>query len=246
MSDDGKMFAAGCYNDNGGVGATYIYEFINNEWVQGQKIIASGASGNAAQGSSVALAKDKNVLVIGGYIDDANKGAIWIFTREGLTFTQVQKLVGTNGSASSRQGFSLAISSSGNMIATSGYDDSSSSGSVWIFYRENSQWVQKGNKLVGTNMSGNSIFGYSLAMNGNGNVLAISCPGDASSLGGFFMYVYDGEKWVQKGNNKTVPSGLVSSTTLVGLCVAMDKYATVLAVGAPLDNTDIGAAYIFN
>jgi hypothetical protein len=46
----------------------------------GPKLVASGATGNANQGQSVALSADGRTAAVSGYQDDDGRGAVWIFT----------------------------------------------------------------------------------------------------------------------------------------------------------------------
>jgi hypothetical protein len=55
---------------------------------QGSKLVGMGAVGNAAQGASVALSADGTTAVVGGYGDNSNAGAAWIYTRSGNAWTQ--------------------------------------------------------------------------------------------------------------------------------------------------------------
>jgi hypothetical protein len=48
---------------------------------QGPKLVGTGAVGNAAQGASVSLSADGNTAIVGGYNDNSNAGAAWVWTR---------------------------------------------------------------------------------------------------------------------------------------------------------------------
>jgi len=64
----------------------------------------------AALGTSVALARDGNTMMMGGYRDRDFVGAAWVFTRSGDTWTQQgNKLVGV-GIGRGYQGFSVSLS----------------------------------------------------------------------------------------------------------------------------------------
>ena len=86
-----------------------------------------------------------------------------------------------------------------------------------MFERKGLLWEQQGPKLVGTSLIGSASFGSSVALNGSGNVLAVSCPGNNSGEGGFFAFIYDGANWIQKENARTLPSGAINAPTAFGL-----------------------------
>ena len=48
---------------------------------QGSKLVGSGSVGTANEGSSVSISADGNTAIIGGYSDNNNIGAVWIFAQ---------------------------------------------------------------------------------------------------------------------------------------------------------------------
>ena len=55
---------------------------------QGNKLIGTGATGNAQQGFSVSLSADGTTLAVGGPADNGNAGAVWILHTMGGVWTQ--------------------------------------------------------------------------------------------------------------------------------------------------------------
>ncbi|MEO8232526.1 MAG: FG-GAP repeat protein, partial [Ignavibacteriota bacterium] len=89
LSTDGNTAIVGGIGDNADAGAAWIY--IRNGsgmWSVQAKLIGSGATGSASQGFSVAISANGNTAVVSGIGDDTNKGAVWVFTRSGSTWTQ--------------------------------------------------------------------------------------------------------------------------------------------------------------
>ncbi len=136
LSADGNTLAVGGPGDNSGIGATWIYIRIDNVWYYQTKLVATGSIGAAAQGRSVSLSSDGNTLTVGGNTDNANIGAVWIFTRSGTIWTQSYKTVGYEPSAPSnvyRQGGTIAISGDGNTIVTGSIPSITSSSERYMF-----------------------------------------------------------------------------------------------------------------
>jgi hypothetical protein len=135
LSSDGNTLAVGGYNDNNGLGATWIFVRNGGVWIQqNNKLVGTGATGVSSQGYSVSLSTDGNTLAIGGIGDSTNIGAVWIFTRSGGIWTQQgSKLIGSGVGGTSRQGSSVSLSAKGNTLAVGGYSDNSSEGATWIF-----------------------------------------------------------------------------------------------------------------
>jgi hypothetical protein len=134
----------------------------------GPKLVGTGAVGNANQGWSVALSGGGNSAVVGGRMDNANAGAVWVFTRSGGMWSQQGgKLVGTSAVGTAAQGVSVALSADGSTAIVGGPTDNSGAGAAWVFTRSGGVWSQQGNKLVGTGAVGAAQQGYSVALSCN-------------------------------------------------------------------------------
>jgi hypothetical protein len=109
LSADGNTAIVGGPDDDTNVGATWVFTRSGGIWTQqGSKLVGTGAVGIDAQGVSVALSADGNTAIVGGYQDNSNTGAAWVFTRSGGVWTQQSKLVGTGG-GQSQQGYSVCV-----------------------------------------------------------------------------------------------------------------------------------------
>jgi hypothetical protein len=243
LSADGNTLAFGGPSDNSGTGATWIYTRSGTSWSEQAKLIGSNATGKANQGVSVALSADGNTLAFGGDNDNSSVGATWIFTRSGTTWAQQGlKLVGTGGTTG-EQGYSVALSANGNILAVGGIDDSGSIGATWIFTRSGTTWTQQGSKLVGTGHTGNSNQGYSVSLSADGNTLAIGGAEDSSGVGATWIFTNSSGTWTQLGG-KIVGTGYVGSANQ-GSSVSLSADGNTLAIGGPNDNGGVGATWIF-
>jgi len=211
---------------------------------QGNKQAGSSAVGNAQQGTSVAVSTDGNTAVVGGPFDDSNKGAAWIFVRNGTTWSQQGgKLVGTVAVGAAKQGTAVAISADGNTVAIGGPLDNTSAGAVWIFTRSSGVWSQQGSKLVGTGASGNAQQGTSLSLSATGNILAVGAVADSMYSGATWMFSRTGATWSQMGS-KLVGNSMVGNAKQ-GSAVAVSSDGTTLIVGGNNDNNRRGSFWIF-
>lgn len=243
LSADGNTLAIGAYSDNGGIGATWIFTRTNSVWAQqGNKLVGSDAIGNSKQGYCIALSSDGNTLAVGGFEDNSNIGATWIFTRSGTTWTQQgSKLIGTDAVGNSRQGISVDLSADGNTLAIGGSIDNSNIGAIWIFTRSGTTWTQEGTKLVGTGNVGNSSQGISVALSANGNTVGVGGNGDNSNTGAVWIFTRSGTIWTQQGS-KLVGTGATSSA-YQGFAIALK--GDTLVSGGYEDNSGIGATWVF-
>jgi hypothetical protein len=101
---------------------------------QGSKLAGSDAVGSAFQGYSVAVSADGSTAIVGGYGDNFDTGAAWVFTRSGGQWSQEgSKLVGTGAVGDAAQGWSVTISADGTTAIAGGYYDDSEAGAAWVF-----------------------------------------------------------------------------------------------------------------
>jgi hypothetical protein len=143
ISDDGDTVIVGGPLDNADAGAARVFTRSYGVWSQqGPKLVGTDMIGPfQLQGISVSLSSDGNSAVIGGFADDNNMGAAWVFTRSDGVWTQKAKLVGT-GVILTRmisgveQGTSVAISGDGNAVLSGGPFDNDEVGAAWIFRQQ--------------------------------------------------------------------------------------------------------------
>ena len=82
LSSDGNTAVVGGYADNNLAGAAWVYTRSGGVWTQlGSKLVGNGVIGEAKQGRSVAISADGNTIIIGGFGDNSNAGAAWVFVR---------------------------------------------------------------------------------------------------------------------------------------------------------------------
>jgi hypothetical protein len=86
LSGDGNTAIVGGSEDNGGLGAAWVYTRLHGVWTQPQaKLVGAGAAGFSNQGFSVSLSGDGNYAVVGGPYDNGNPGlgigAAWIYVK---------------------------------------------------------------------------------------------------------------------------------------------------------------------
>ena len=274
ISTDGTTIAVGGTGDNSGVGATWIYTKVATTWtIQGSKLIGTSSSQTPInQGSSIAISSDGNTVAVGGSADNNNIGALWIFTRSGVVWTQQDnKLIGTNYVGSSiYQGSSVSMTSDGNTIVVGGKGDNGSNGAVWVWTRSSfgQSYYQQGPKIVGTGNIGigGQLQGSSVLISSDGSSLVVGGSGDNSNIGSVWVYpksvnnIYVGNNNQSMTIGSTTPSSQVTSqivqiTKLVamdncgnsqqGTSVVFSSDGLTMAVGSPADNGNKGSVWIW-
>ena len=107
LSADGNTAIVGGPGDNSFTGAAWVYTRSGGVWTQqGSKLVGTGASGDPAQGHSLALSGDGNTAIESGVGDNADLGAAWVFVQQSLQVTPTTDIV-----AAGNQGGPFAPSS---------------------------------------------------------------------------------------------------------------------------------------
>ncbi len=190
VSGDGNtLIECGSWDDSI-KGAFWIFTRSGNVWTQqGGKFTAAGEVGQGEFGFSTAISSDGNTAVVGGDGDNGYTGAMWVYTRNGSSWTQQgAKLVGSGYISASTQGTSVALSSDGNVLIEGGCGDNNNAGAIWVFTRTGGAWTQLGSKLFGSGTVGNS--------GQQGISVASSSDGSTFIEGGYTDNVSVGASWV--------------------------------------------------
>jgi len=246
LSADGNTAIVGGTADNFDTGATWVFVRSRGVWSQqGNKLVGTGAVGNAAQGVSVALSADGNTAIVGGLADNGVAGAAWVFIRSGggVWTQQGGKLVGAGAVGNAGQGSSVALSADGNTAIIGGLGDNLNTGAAWVFTRSNGVWTQQGNKLVGNGAVGNGGQGASVALSDDGDTAIVGGVQDNSYKGAAWVFTRSGSVWTQQGN-KLVGTDAIGSARQ-GHSVALSADGKTAIVGGLGDNRVTGAAWVY-
>ncbi len=175
-------------------------------------------------------------------------GMLFLAHAAAAQFTQQgSKLVGTGAVRAANQGVSVAISGDGNTAIVGGANDNAvngGAGAAWVFTRSGGVWSQQGSKLVGTDAVGAAEQGYSVAISGDGNTAIVGGWGDNLYTGAAWVYTRTGGVWTQQGS-KLVGSGATVGYVYQGISVALSADGNTAMVGGPLDNSSLGATWVY-
>ncbi len=244
ISADGNTALIGGSGDDNPSGAAYIFERSGPTWArQGAALIGKGAVGSPHLGDALALSGDGNTAAIGGPIDAGGKGAVWVFTRSGSTWTQQGSKLTARGERGPAQfGSSVALASDGNTALVGGYQDRNGAGAVWVFTRSGSTWKQGPKLRIAKGESPTGLFGFRTALSSNGKTAVVSGPGDNGGTGAAWIFTRTGSTWTQQGP-ELKPIGATGPASFgYGLALAPD--GTTAMLGGPADNGGAGAVWV--
>lgn len=178
LSSDGNTLATGAPLDDNHTGAVWVFTRSGSSWTpQGGKLVPSGG-GSSDFGASVTLSADGNTLAAGGPSNNSDKGATWVFTRSGGTWTPLgTALVGTGATAGDvNQGKSVSLSGDSGLLAVGGPADDSVTGAVWVFARD--MVVSPATNIAASGQAGGpfspSQFDYTLSAPGAAKNFSVS------------------------------------------------------------------------
>ncbi len=246
LSSDGSTALIGAFDDDSGKGAAFVFARSGTTWTQqGGKLTGGGETGAGSFGVSVALSSDGSTALIGAYYDDATKGAAFVFTKSGTTWTQQGgKLIGSGETGTAEFGTSVALSADGSTALIGGGADALAKGAAWVFRRSGTAWNQQGAKLTGTGESGNGQFGRSVALSADGSTALIGAYYDDATKGAAFVFTRSGTTWTQQGDKLTGMGQ--SGNGRFGGSVALSADGSTALIGAYYDDATKGAAWLFN
>ncbi len=243
LSADGNTALIGGPTDDGQAGAAWVFTRSGSTWTQqGEKLTGGGEVGEAFFGKNVALSADGNTALVGGYNDNEHRGAAWVFTRSGTTWTQQgEKLTGSGNLGFF--GWGVALSGDGDTALIGEWGIGGGIGAAWVFTRSGSTWTKQGGELTGGPGSGYSWFGYSVALSASGNTALIGAPHADSYAGAGWVFTRSGSTWTQQGEPLT-GSGEIGEGEL-GYSAALSSDGDTALLGGRVDNDFHGAAWAF-
>lgn len=187
-------------------GATYIPPQI-------QKLLAGDIGSNYKFGSDVGISSDGTIAVIGSSGNGSSAtGAAYVFTKNGSTFSQKQKLTDSSGVSNDFFGDAVAISGDGLTIAVGAWQEDSgattNNGAVYIFNYNAGMWSQQA-KLFASVTSSNASFGFSVALSSDGNTLIVGAKDVDATVGAAYVFTRSGVTWTQQ--QKITPNATTAS-----------------------------------
>eukprot|EP01084_Bolivina_argentea_P317102 549756_1 len=215
-------------------GSAYIFEKVNEIWIQTAKLVPNDAA-NDHFGTSVSI--HNNIALIGS----PSPGHAYIFEKVNGAWTQTAKLVANDGVASDNFGTSVSINNNIALIGSPYNDDmGSNSGSAYIFEKD-ATWTQTA-KLVANDGVAGDQFGRSVSIDNNIALIG-AWMGSNSESGSAYIFekkhTVSGFVWVE---TKLFASNGAQSDRF-GYSVAI--YKNFVVIGAYYDDSKAGSAYIF-
>ncbi|MBA3963217.1 MAG: hypothetical protein H0X40_15140 [Chthoniobacterales bacterium] len=156
-------------------GAAYVFDFDGTSWSQEAKLVSLDIAGNDNFGKAVWLAGD--LAIVGAPLKDHNKGAAYIFSSDGTTWSQTTKLTALGARKADFFGTSVALP--GTVALVGSQVSGGVPGVIYEYVLRRNVWTLGSQFLASGGMNGDNL-GVSLAFSG----ATLLAGADAASIGG--------------------------------------------------------------
>ena len=181
---------------------------------------------NDSQGQSISYNEDASIMVVGADKHDGNKGTARVFELKSGNWEQLG--LDLDGSASNdNQGYAVAVSSDGNVVAVGANGHDNNKGTVRVYKLSASKvWEQVGGDIDGRKT--NDYHGSSISFSKDGNTLAIGAFGHDNNKGSVRVFQFGSDNWDQMGSDIDG----VAAGDFHGKSISLSGDGLTLAVGA--------------
>ena len=210
LNGNGDTLGVGAYNDDGRRGAVYVFTRNNGTWSQQMLVIATNGEVGDYLGCSLAISDDGNTILAGSVEDKFSQinagqkdlldsvGGAYVFVRAAGKWSQQAYVKAFNPRENDQFGWALAMSRDGNTIAIGSHlEDSGAkgvngdqsdasmedSGAVYVYTRTGTTWNPTA-YVKASNTQPAAEFGISVALNGDGKLLAAGAIKENSAARG--------------------------------------------------------------
>jgi cysteine-rich repeat protein len=210
LSTDGSTLAVGAREEDSAsaadqgdesalaAGAVYVFARDGATWSQQTYVKSAAPRADDRLGASLALSRDGSILAAGATGVASAAGAVYVFARDGATWSQQAQLAASNAGPADLFGCSLALSGDGSALAIGALGESSAAtgiggdqtnnsagfaGAVYVFTRSAASWSQRF-YVKAPNSGGGDLFGNSVGLSADGVIMAVGAPGEDSAATG--------------------------------------------------------------
>ena len=211
-------------------GAAYVFTRSGTTWSREATLTAGDGAAHDWFGNAVAL--DGETAVVGDEMKNLSRGAAYVFTRSGTTWSPEATLTASDGDGIDRFGSSVAVSGDGALVGADG--DGRNHGAAYFFTRTGTSWGGETKVMLGDPRP-NDHFGDAVAL--DGDTALVGARGRNGGNGAACAYTRSGGVWSQ------VTTLAPADGRDFGVSVAVD--GTTGLAGADYTDFPRGAAFVF-
>jgi hypothetical protein len=246
---------------------------------------ASNTDANDMFGYSVTLSTDGNTMAVGAFAEESNAtgingdqtdnsftgqyqysgaGAVYVFTRSGISWSQQAYIKASNTDNGDVFGWSVSLSTDGNTLAIGAQGEASNAvgingdqtdnsaggaGAAYVFTRSGTSWSQQA-YIKASNTGASDSFGGSVSLSADGSTLAVGATSEdsnatgingdqtdnsASISGAAYVFTRSGTSWSQQAYIKASNTG---DGDHFGQIVSLSNDGNTLAMAAQGDSSN--------
>ncbi|WP_445719594.1 T9SS type A sorting domain-containing protein [Flavobacterium sp.] len=245
LTANGNRIAIGASSNDGVNGSSSghcrIYEWNGSAWNQ----LGSDIDGEAANdfSGSVSINATGTIVAIGASGNDAggtNTGQVRVYEWNGSSWIQKGTDIDSDNTNASF-GYTISLDTSGTTFIAGGYSFVNGAlGFVKVFSWDGTDWVQKGETILGT--TGSDFFGTAVGISQDGSVIAAS---SLTLVNGYVrVFKFIGSSWTQQG------ADILGETNgdQFGRSLSLSANGSILAAGTPFNDgngTSAGHVRVF-
>ena len=229
-----------------GVGAVYIFEYEDNDWIEKQKIVPDTLQWNLNFGFKTFAFGDYLLISADGYYGIGEySGKAYLYKKYNNQYQLYQEFLPEDGNTQAL--FSDALLEDGNTIYIGSPRNTNASGewagAVYVYEKGDSLWTES-YKLLPDSGSDYSFFGG--VIRASENYIAISAMTDINGSGEGKVYIYKKEKQGLK-KIQIIKAGQPGSyKNYFGYSIAMNEDSLfVSALGDTINMASVGAVYFY-
>ena len=181
-------------------GAVYVFTRSGTTWTQQAKLLNPDAANTANANDNLGISVDiDSDTIVAGAPGAEVKGALYVYTRSGTTWTQQARIESTDLGSQDQFGVSVSISGD-TIVAGANREDTggNNAGAAYIFTRDGTAWTQQA-KIQASAASASAEFGISTAIDGDIVIVGAANENiDGSVAGGAYIFARDGTTWTQQ------------------------------------------------
>jgi hypothetical protein len=250
-------------------GAVYVFVRGPSGWSQQAYIKASNTEALDQFGGALALSSDGSTLAVGATGEDSNSagvdgsqvsnsslasGAVYVFTRAALTWTQQAYIKASNPGTGDLFGTSIALSGDGNTLGVGAPVESSAaaglngdqandalseSGAAYLFSRSGTSWTQQA-YIKSPTPTIQARFGRSVTVSRDGLTFAAGASRGGvqdpfGDMGAAFVYSKVGGSWSYQAAVRAANAG---ANDFMGWSLALSANGNALVVGALFESSN--------
>lgn len=207
----------------------------------------SSAQGGAHYGAAVAVSGDGKVVFIGSPEHSNGDGKVHMYRQQADFSWNLAKIFHGPAERTEKFGSSVACSNDGKTLVVGATGANSERGSIYVYKRSGKSWLESKYAAPGKDLY---FLGASLAISGDGNVIAVGAPSDDYDSGS--VRVFRLVNGIYQYDGKLSPTGMIGPGTInqkFGTSVAISETGDSILAGSPYSDgnkTNSGAAFLFN